>query len=512
MPGVLVESATSRARVFYWLRLSAAVLCVCLVGVLLVIALKWPFTLRSTRESLERISESRVEIAHFRTLIFPHPGYVAQEVNFRRTEAPGGKPIAAIVKMTCRTSWLALLTFTHRIDRMDLEGVKVYIPAQVPAPIRKDSDQKIQTTVTELIANGTVLEIASRHGGNQSLRFDFPRLILNEVARQKPIHVRAEVHLPTPPSNLKVYGTVGPFRKGQIGETKLSGDFHLTDADLSTYQVIEGDLSSEGRFEGALAHVRLAGRARIPNFEVTSSRHPLGLTVEYQTTVNGTNGDVALQSAQAHFMNTTLLAQGAIAGVPAKTVSIVFHSNRAYIQDLLRLFVTSDRVPMTGAMNLSARVMLPLTNGPFLQRVHLDGDFDIGNGEFTNPNTQRSVNELSRRASGRKDEWAGGQPVSEELAGVVNLQHGIANVTSGSFRVPGAFARGSGTYDLYTKEIDLRGKLSMSTSLSKAAGGFKSVLLTPLDPLFRKDGAGALVPVKVTGTYEHPRFKLSFIP
>jgi hypothetical protein len=49
----------------------------------------------------------------------------------------------------------------------------------------------------------------------------------------------------------------------------------------------------------------------------------------------------------------------------------------------------------------------------------------------------------------------------------------------------------------------------MDASLSKAASGVKSLLLIPLDPFFKKRGAGAVVPVRVMGTYSHPRFKAS---
>jgi hypothetical protein len=56
--------------------------------------------------------------------------------------------------------------------------------------------------------------------------------------------------------------------------------------------------------------------------------------------------------------------------------------------------------------------------------------------------------------------------------------------------------------------IDLHGSLAMHATLSKAAGGIKSVLLMPLDPFFKKHGAGAVVPVRIAGTYSHPVFKV----
>ena len=45
--------------------------------------------------------------------------------------------------------------------------------------------------------------------------------------------------------------------------------------------------------------------------------------------------------------------------------------------------------------------------------------------------------------------------------------------------------------------------------LSKAAGGgFASLLLKPFDPLFKKPHAGAVIPIKITGTREKPEFGL----
>jgi hypothetical protein len=40
--------------------------------------------------------------------------------------------------------------------------------------------------------------------------------------------------------------------------------------------------------------------------------------------------------------------------------------------------------------------------------------------------------------------------------------------------------------------------------------GWKSVLLKPIDPLFKKDGAGTEIPFKVTGTRSEPHFGLDF--
>jgi hypothetical protein len=51
----------------------------------------------------------------------------------------------------------------------------------------------------------------------------------------------------------------------------------------------------------------------------------------------------------------------------------------------------------------------------------------------------------------------------------------------------------------------------MEASVSEAAGGVKSILLKPFNFLFRKkrSNAGAILPVRVTGTFGHTRFQVN---
>jgi hypothetical protein len=39
--------------------------------------------------------------------------------------------------------------------------------------------------------------------------------------------------------------------------------------------------------------------------------------------------------------------------------------------------------------------------------------------------------------------------------------------------------------------------------------GWKSLLLKAVDPFFKKDGAGAVLPIKITGTKSDPHFGLN---
>jgi hypothetical protein len=65
-----------------------------------------------------------------------------------------------------------------------------------------------------------------------------------------------------------------------------------------------------------------------------------------------------------------------------------------------------------------------------------------------------------------------------------------------------------GVYNLENKEVNLHGTLKTEAELSEMSTGFKSVLLKPLNVVFKKKHAGAEVPVHLIGTYKNPEFGL----
>jgi hypothetical protein len=141
----------------------------------------------------------------------------------------------------------------------------------------------------------------------------------------------------------------------------------------------------------------------------------------------------------------------------------------------------------------------------------LNGAFKIPEAEFLHSKTQTSVNKLSNRARGHKpkDEEVTAEQIPSSFDAQVAVKNGTATLSHAEFRTLGAAASGEGTYNLLTQQIDLRGKLAIQASLSKAAGGFKSLFLIPLNPFFKKGNAGAVLPIHVTGTYSHPAFRIS---
>jgi hypothetical protein len=78
-----------------------------------------------------------------------------------------------------------------------------------------------------------------------------------------------------------------------------------------------------------------------------------------------------------------------------------------------------------------------------------------------------------------------------------------------SFGVPGATVQLAGNYKIRSQEMDFHGHLIMDATLSEAAGGgIKSFFLKAVDPFFKKDGKGTVLPIKITGSRKDPKFGL----
>lgn len=503
-----MQMFSGRAKVF----VACLLALVATIGI--VLAFNWPFTEAKLIRDLEHFSSSEVKVRRFRETYLPHPGYVAEGLTFLRHSNGSSIEMASVKRLQSRASWISLVLLQHRLSNLQIEGLHVFIPAPVPAAMPFYPGMKDKTTVTTLTADGTVLDIAPRNPGGRALRFDFRKLLLGEVKKEKSISLDTVLHVPVPPGDLSVRGRFGPLTKGQIGRTPVWGSFDLERADLGETKTIGGMLNSDGSFQGTLEQCRVAGKVRIDDFEIHDIRHPVKLYGNFDTTLNGVHGDVSIRAAQVHFLKTDLQASGmirTIGGEQGKTEVIKVTSGKARIEDLLRLFTKSDPPALRGPIDLQANIILPPGSEKFLKKLQLNGAFKIPEAEFLHSKTQTSVNKLSNRARGHKpkDEEVTAEQIPSSFDAQVAVKNGTATLSHAEFRTLGAAASGEGTYNLLTQQIDLRGKLAIQASLSKAAGGFKSLFLIPLNPFFKKGNAGAVLPIHVTGTYSHPAFRIS---
>jgi hypothetical protein len=492
---------------------------------LIIAAIKSPFTQSKVSKSLENIVHSKVSFGKFHTVYFPHPGCVAENVTFVRSpNTADAPPLVTVQRMAIEARYIDLIARPGYIARILLDALHVHVPVLGASSDRSNS-QPSQVRVGEIVADGATLEV-DRLNDKSPLKFEIHSVVVRSYGPSNPWSYRVTMQSAEPPGEINSDGHFGPLNLNDLGSTLLSGSYKFQQANLSVFHGIAGTLSSGGDFTGRLGDVAVRGTVDIPDFKVVTSDHEVHLNSRFRANVNGTNGDVFLNEIDTSFLQTVVGGEGSIAnksGQKGKTTSLELEVNKGRIQDLLRLFVTANVPAMKGRTCLKAHVLIPPEGRPFLKELILQGDFGIDEAAFTRPTTQTQVDELSERARGEKkdnhkdknedknktaSESDADDPenVVLNLRGHVEVRDGVAKFSDLSLNAPGASARMSGTYYLLNQQIDLHGTLKTEAHLSQETRGIKSALLKPFDPLFKGKKAGAEIPVKVTGTYQNPQF------
>jgi hypothetical protein len=538
---VAIPEQTMPARApgqkFRWILLGVSICAVIFLGLM---AAKWPFTRQAMTKRLERASSAQVEMRGFHSTYFPFPGCIADDVVFRqKTSAPGQRPadpIITIRKLTIESTFSGLLSKPGRIRRIIADGLRIHVPhegaslhseassrsgkADSSGSGKANSSGNDQTIIEELRADDAVLELAKGGTGANSLVFQIHHAQFHNLGNGKPAPFQISLHLPTPPGEVESSGTIGPWKEenGSGRSTAISGKYVLNRADLGVFKALGGIVSSRGEFSGTLERLNLAGMADTADFEVKESGHKFHLSAQFRGFLDMKNGDLVLPVLETRLGNTNLIAHGSVSGKP-KTVSLDVTHGQGEIQDLILLFSNAKASPIMGPVVFETQIVLPSEHRPFKERVRLTGNFSINSTRFTSTNTQKDVDQLSERAEGKKDknkdhdqddDEKGFERVMTDLNGKVILKDGVATFSPVTFAVPGANADMKGTYSLLTKRVNLRGKMRMLATVSQATTGAKSIFLKILDPFYKKkkEGAGAEVPIKMTGTYGHTHFSV----
>jgi hypothetical protein len=316
---------------------------------------------------------------------------------------------------------------------------------------------------------------------------------------------------PLPKGQIETSGTFGPWRKGSPGGTPLAGKYSFQKADLGTIKGIGGILDSTGEFAGELERIAVTGETHVPDFHIDISGQRVKLDTTFEAVVDGTDGDTFLNVVNARFLQTALTAKGAVTGikgVKGRRVKLTVQIQQGRIEDLLRLATKSEQPMLVGQVALHTDFDLPPGERDLVEKLLLSGEFDVDAAKFTDPAVQKKLSGMSHRARGRDlDEKA--ENVVSGLRGTFRLKDGSLSFADLAFAMPGATVRLHGSYGLRSEVISFAGTLRMDATISQAAGGgVKGFFLKAVDPIFRKKGAGALVPIKVGGTREKPEFGL----
>lgn len=500
-----------RRRLLWGLGVGVAVLALLVAGIY-VADQYWPYRYRNVKPLLEQVLASKVTVSAYHRTYFPHPGFVAKALTLRRNSAPDLPPVGSTEDLIVQGSWLDLLLFRRRVRLVDIKGLHVVIPPVGSRASREDFPPGSSgdftgpvTTVQTLIIHGAVLDILRTNGG----RYTYPirKLIMRNLQQGQAVSYFVDMQNAYPAGQIQASGRFGPVNPKNLGATLASGKFTFTGVQLDQIGELHGTLASEGQFSGSLAAIEAYATASTGDLSVADGR-PALVNGTVQCTVNALDGNVVLHRTEVKTGESTVEAAGTVAG-PAnapKTTDLDMTVSKGRAQDLLRPFL-KNRPPITGAVAIKAHAHLAPQNDEtkFLQRLSVDGGFILPSERLTDRNTEQTLTNFSQRAQGLKapkaDAGAGDPPadVVSSVEGHVKIRDGVVSTKRLTFEIPGAAADLNGSYDLRKGTVHLVGNLKMDSDISHVTTGFKSLLLKPLAPFFKKKHAGAVIPIAVTG-------------
>lgn len=468
--------------------------------------------------ALEDHLNADVDLKSFRATNFPLLRISGEGLRVRLKNQSQAAPLVEIRRFEVSGAIAGLLHRPRRFKSVTLEGLRITIPPRTPND--REAGGKAASTISGPVVIDHVestdaeLVIVPANPDKHPRVFAIHHVQLDDVGFNRSMPFRATLTNPTPAGLIETSGVFGPWRADSPGLTPLSGRYEFKDANLATIHGIAGTLSSTGDFAGQLSRIGVRGRTSTPDFSIDIGGRPVPLETVFQAVVDGTDGDTYLNRVDARILQTSLNATGSISGqkgVKGRTVKLDVQLPGGRIEDVLRLAVKADAPVMTGPFSLTTSLVLPPGEQRVADRLELDGRFSLEDTTFTDAGVQAKLAELSNRSQGRAADAKAPNPLVSDMTGQFTLRRGAVRFASLVFQLPGARINLAGRYGLRSEALDFEGTFRMQATISKAAGGgWKGMLLKPIDPLFRKKGAGAVVPIKVNGTRQDPKFGLDW--
>lgn len=505
----MVRTITITTKARRWLLLAAGVFAVLVLAAMFAASRMEPAARAYVVNALRERYESDVELGSLHFSLFPTVKATGETLVLRfhgRRDVP---PMIRIRRFTVHARFSAVMRTPRHISRVVLEGLEITLPPKKAATKKNEgSGPKASFILDEVVADGTQLKTLPKDSSKDPLVFEIRKLTLNKAGVGEALKFRAELINAKPPGLINTEGQFGPWHADEPSDTPLSGHYTFRDADLSVFKGIRGKLSSKGEFGGVLDTIEVHGTTDVPDFALKLAEHPMHLYTDFQATVDGTNGNTVLHPVRARLGKSSFEVSGAIdrgALEKKKTILLLAKSGGSRLEDFLRLSVKSARPPMTGAIRFSSTVKIPPGDNDVIDRLDLDGEFGLGSVKFTSPDVESKISSLSHRAQGQPE---GHDDVAAAFSGHFRLDDGLMRLPDLKFNVPGAAISLAGSYHLRSGALDFTGTARTEATISKMTTGFKSVLLKPVDPLFKRDGSGAVLPINISGTRGQPSFSL----
>jgi hypothetical protein len=484
-------------------------------GLILVVFLRTRNIDDRTREWVVRELRSRfdseVELQDLHVQVYPRMGVTGEGLAIRyhnRTDLP---PMFHIERFSFNLGVLGILRAPRHIAGVYVENMTITIPPRgerkkEPAGQAREQRRLPSIIMDEIVCNDTDLVIVPKKEGKEPLDFEIHDLVLKSVGAGKPFAFHGNLTNAKPKGEIATNGDFGPWDAEEPGDTPVSGTYKFTDADLGPFPGIAGILSSTGKYDGKLNEIQVAGQTETPDFSLDSVGRPVPLHTEYSATVNGTDGDTYLHPVRATLLHSLIIANGGVVRAPAKkghNITLDVTSDKARLEDILRLATKADKPFMTGILNLKTKFLLPPGQVKVLDKLKLDGDFSVTDGQWTSADVREKIESFSRHAEGQPANEDAGSSISD-FHGRFRLDSGVISFADLTFSVPGATVQLQGSYKLRGEALDFSGDLRLKAKLSQTVTGKKSFFLKAIDPFFEKKGAGAVIPISITGTRDSP--------
>ena len=459
--------------------------------------------------------EANVELQSFEVTMFPRIRIHGDGLRLRLKGQAAAAPLIDVAHFEVSGGMFGMLHRPRRFQSVTLDGLRITIPPRSGHDRESGANAAVQAVegpivVDHVEARNATLTIVPRDPRKEPKVWDIAALNMDSVGFNRSMPFSASLTNPIPRGNIDVAGTFGPWRAPEPGATPLSGRYDFSKVDLGTIRGIGGSLRSMGDFTGMLSRIDVRGTTSSPDFSIDVAAQPVPLDTQFHAVVDGTDGDTYLDEVNARLLETSLTASGAIVGTPGvkgRTVKLEVTMPAGRIQDVLQLAVRSPSAVMVGEIGMRTSLLLPPGEQKVADRLQLSGEFALKHTRFTDPQVHEQLVTLSRRSRGKDPGDATGRVVSD-MRGRFTLRDGQLRLHPLTFAVPGAGVRLSGTYGLRSGRLDFTGTLAMDATVSKAAGGVKGFFLRIADPLFKRDGHGALLPIRIDGTRQAPQFHL----
>jgi hypothetical protein len=464
---------------------------------------------------LERRFDSRVELGALRVAFAPRLGIRGEGLVLRhqgRTDIP---PLITIREFTVSAGLTGL--WNRRVERVHLDGLEIMIPPRrgedmpriTPSgddPAEDDSESEPDVSIGELVAENSLLSIMPKQAGKGPRVFQIRTLRFHDFELSESIPFEAALTNPTPHGEIAATGTFGPWDAQSPSLTPVDGTF-VFDADLGTIKGIGGALHAEGNFSGPLELIRTSGRTRTEGFHLSTGGAKFLLLVDYDAIVDGTNGDTHLERVDAKLGPSSISAKGEIVrveGAKGRRITLDTETRGGRLEDFVKLATRVTSSPMTGIVDVDARIDIPPGEADVGDRMDISGTFNVAKAQFTS-RIQDRVDELSRRGVGRPEDESI-DDVASNFKGAFRLDNGRLQLKPLTFDVEGATVRLTGHYDTARGLLDFQGELRLQARASETQTGWKRLVLKIFDPMLDGKGAGTVLPISITGTRDQPKF------